>query len=91
MSNDITEQSAPMARPDRRRRHADNPSVPISVNLPLKLKQRLDRVVIERRATRNAMISQALTMWLDAQERAIEADSAARGDSARRRADTSTL
>jgi predicted transcriptional regulator len=83
MSNDAPEQHTPTARLDRRRRHADNPSVPISVNLPLRLKERLDRIVVARRATRNAMISQALTMWLDAQERAAEADSAARGASAR--------
>ncbi len=79
MSGDAPEQQAPPARIDRRRRHADNPSVPISVNLPLRLKERLDHVVVARRMTRNAVISQALTMWLDAQEQAAEAKGGAHG------------
>jgi hypothetical protein len=51
---------------DRRKRHADNPSVPINAGLPRRLLQRLDDEVVRRRATRNGVIAQALTAYLNA-------------------------
>ncbi len=52
-------------RPDRRRRHADNPSIPMTVNLPKHLKERLDTYVLRHGTTRNGVISQALIAWLN--------------------------
>jgi metal-responsive CopG/Arc/MetJ family transcriptional regulator len=56
-------------RPDRRRRHQHDPTTPITVNIPVSLKERLDAVVVNRRATRSGLICTAVREWLAAQEK----------------------
>jgi hypothetical protein len=59
-----------VARRDRRRRHSDNPATPITVNLPVSLKNALDAVVVERNGTRSGFICMAVMEWLERQETA---------------------
>jgi hypothetical protein len=54
-----------VARRDRRRRHSDNPATPITVNIPVSLKNALDAVVVERNGTRSGIICMAVTEWLE--------------------------
>ncbi len=65
MAQEHSEREESPRRPDRRRRHADNPSIPMTVNLPMRLKERLDAYVLQRKTTRNGVISQALIAWLN--------------------------
>ncbi len=37
----------------------------MTVNLPMRLKERLDAYVLQRKTTRNGVISQALIAWLN--------------------------
>ncbi len=64
MVQELAEREEAARRPDRRRRHADNPSIPMTVNLPRQLKERLEAAVLRRKTTRNGIISQALIAWL---------------------------
>jgi hypothetical protein len=60
--------SAPPPRIDRRRRHSADPTVPITVNIPVALRTALDAVVAERNATRSGLIVMALRAWLEREE-----------------------
>jgi hypothetical protein len=61
-------QGGEAVRIDRRRRHADDPTMPITVNIPISLRTDLDTVVAERNATRSGLIVMAIRAWLDRQE-----------------------
>jgi metal-responsive CopG/Arc/MetJ family transcriptional regulator len=63
-------------RIDRRKRHADDPTTPITVNMPDSLRNELDRVIAERGGSRSGFIKIAVTEWLEREEaRAREEDS----------------
>jgi hypothetical protein len=55
-------------RPDRRRRHQHDPATPITVNIPVSLKEQLDAAVVDRSATRSGLICAAVREWLARQE-----------------------
>jgi hypothetical protein len=52
---------------DRRKRRADDPTVPITVNIPVALLESLDDFVVERNATRSGMIRIAVIQMLKGQ------------------------
>ena len=56
-------------RVDRRRRHAADPTIGVTVSIPVALRQALDAVVVARGATRSGMIAMAVRAWLERQER----------------------
>jgi metal-responsive CopG/Arc/MetJ family transcriptional regulator len=62
--------SATSERTDRRRRHADDPTIAITVNIPRALLARLDDAVIALGGTRSGRIVQAVTVWLSQQSEA---------------------
>ena len=63
-------------RIDRRRRHAADPTVGITVNMPIALRTALDEVVVARNATRSGLIAMALRVWLEGEEARGTADTA---------------
>lgn len=52
-------------RIDRQRCHADNPTLQISVNMPVSVLDALDDVVVARRVTRSGLIVMAVRAWLE--------------------------
>jgi metal-responsive CopG/Arc/MetJ family transcriptional regulator len=56
---------------DRRRRHADDPTVPITVNVDVTTLNRADTFVVETRGTRSGLIRAALNEYLDRRDRAL--------------------
>jgi hypothetical protein len=69
MDEDTMRASAePVPKGDRRKRHADNPTVPITVNIPIALRNALDEVVVELGWTRSGAICVAVTEWIARQE-----------------------
>jgi hypothetical protein len=56
------------ARIDRRRRHADDPTESVTLNIPVSLRTELDRVVGEMGWTRSGAIVAAVRGWLARQE-----------------------
>jgi hypothetical protein len=54
----------PAARPDRRRRHAHDPTVTVNLTMPVSLANAVDDAAVARRWTRNAVIRAALEEWL---------------------------
>ena len=64
----ISEGNVTMQAPekiDRRKRHSDDPTIAITVNIPVTLKQQLDDVIIERgTGTRSGLITMAVSEWL---------------------------
>ena len=69
-SNDTTSESE--TRIDRRRRHAADPTVAVTVNIPVSLRIALDQVVGERGWTRSGAIGIAVRGWLARQEDASD-------------------
>lgn len=57
-----------MEKIDRRKRRSNDPTTAITVNIPIALKDRLDELVIETRATRSGMICMAIRNWLTERE-----------------------
>ena len=55
---------------DRRKRHANDPTVPITVNIPLALRTALDTYVVAKGSTRSGIICLAIRKWLEEQENA---------------------
>lgn len=53
-------------RIDRRKRHADDPTMPITVIIPVSLLAQLDDFVVENNATRSGMIRIAVAEMLRA-------------------------
>lgn len=53
---------------DRRRRHADDPTMAITLNIPISLRTELDRVTKEMGWTRSGAIVAAIRGWLARQE-----------------------
>ena len=56
------------ARIDRRRRHADDPTESVTLNIPISLRTELDRVTGEMGWTRSGAIVAAIRGWLARQE-----------------------
>jgi hypothetical protein len=56
------------ARIDRRRRHANDPTMAITLNIPVSLRAELDRVTGEMGWTRSGAIVVAVREWLERQE-----------------------
>jgi hypothetical protein len=61
-------QSGQPPRVDRRHRHANDPTKVIMVTMPIALREALDAVVVERRATRSGVIVMAVREWLERNE-----------------------
>jgi hypothetical protein len=55
-------------RIDRRRRHANDPTMSITVNVPVSLRTDLDRVTGEMGWTRSGAIVAAIREWLGRQD-----------------------
>jgi hypothetical protein len=65
MDEDTMQATAePAPTGDRRKRHAHNPTVPITLNIPIALRNALDEVVVEQGWTRSGTICMAVTEWL---------------------------
>lgn len=60
--------SAHTARSDWRHGAAADPTVEITVNIPVALREALDAVVVARNATRSGLIVMAVRAWLEREE-----------------------
>jgi predicted transcriptional regulator len=67
----LAHQELPQTSRDRRRRHAGDPMVAISIELPVRLQEALDDLVVARGGTRSGFIRIAIAEWV-AREQAKE-------------------